>query len=130
MRRLLILLGVIGGVLLFAYSLYGMIYIYDRDVINQQRIADAYVTFYNAHHAYPISLSELVSSGLLPKEGEYKEPPGVFSRDTNYADGDYQVFPPKDNDPSTLTMLGRRESGGQWDFNPPINAGIRDGIRK
>jgi hypothetical protein len=130
MKRIFAVLGAIGGILLIAYLVYGSIYIYDRDVIKQQRIADAYIAFYNVRHVFPSSLTELVLSGQLPARGAYKEPPGIFSRDIAYTDGDYQVFPPKDHDPSTLTMLGRKGTDGRWDFNPPINAGIRDGIRK
>lgn len=103
-------------------------YFYDRDIINQRRIADAYVKYYGEKHVPPSSLRELVSGGFLPKKGPYREPPGFWDREVLFNEGSYQVFPPKGGDPSSLSMLGRFTENGKMEFEPGINADVRDAI--
>jgi len=129
MKRLITAVGILVGLLLIANSVVSSIYNYDRDIAKQQRIADAYIAYHNTKHIYPSSLADLISAGDLPRVGPYKEPPGFLWWNIAFNKGDYEVFPPKNNDLSSLSMLGRRNSDGKWEFNPPINAKIRDGIR-
>jgi len=109
------------------------VYNYKRDIANQQIIADAYVKFYVTHHEFPASLAALVSAGYLPSNARfYRDVTAWFFQPAvDYRDGSYEVFPPADGDVASLKMLGRRrtfDGRTEWEFNPTVNASIRDGV--
>jgi hypothetical protein len=104
-------------------------WLYGRDYENQEKIAEAYFSFYKEKSAFPNSLKDLVDAGYLPERSKfYLEPPGFFRRKVNYKEGSYEVFPPKNNDFNSLTMIGRKDlrGSGDWEFQPTINASLRD----
>ena len=128
MKRLIILVCIVaGGWAIFQYYVCNT-YIYDRDIAKQEPIADAYVKFYVARHAFPSSLRDLVEGGFLPAKGRYREPPGFWDSKVEFMQGSYEVFPPRGGDPATLSMLGLRNPSGSWTFNSTINATIRDRV--
>jgi hypothetical protein len=106
---------------------------WDRDQWNQQRVANAYISYYEAKTNFPASLADLVHAGYLPEKAKwYKEPPGIFPRPVNFSNSCYVVMAPKSGNVEDLKMVGRRvrhDGKEEIDFNPPINAKIRDAIR-
>jgi hypothetical protein len=108
-------------------------YWWDRDQWNQDRIANAYISFYEDKTNFPGSLADLVKAGYLPEKAEwYKEPPGIFPRAVDFSESCYVVMAPESGDVENLKMIGRRfQHGGkdEIDFGPTINAKIRDAIQ-
>jgi len=67
---LLVLLLLAIPVLLFSWY-FASNYYYDRDYRNQQRIAEAYISYTRAKNVFPQSLADLVKTGYLPAEAYY-----------------------------------------------------------
>jgi hypothetical protein len=109
-------------------------YNYKRDYANQEIIAKAYIKFVKDRRVFPQSLEVLVSGGYLPENGCFYQPvPRRGCEDDSYRDSSYEVFVPEAGEIESLRMIARRvKQNGRdaWEFEPMINALIRDEIRK
>lgn len=130
MKRVIILLPcvlLLGYLMLRAWAC--MVYNYDRDIGNQDRIAKAYISFYRDKNEFAASLKQLASTGYLPTRGAfYREPPGFWNRECDVSVSSYEIFPATEDALTKLRILARKTQDGNWDFNPPINSDIHDGI--
>lgn len=126
------LLLLIGGAAVYVWFYFAEGYVWDRDMNNQEIIANAYADYYLAAERFPESLEELVKAGYLPRKASfYAEPPVSGNDPVDVELSCYVVQPPPRGSIEEPRMIGRRslEDGKVLvEFNPVANAIIRDTI--
>lgn len=109
-------------------------YWWDRDHWNQDKIVQAYISYYTHAGKFPKGMEDLIDAGYLPEKADwYKEPPGLFPRPIDFRNGSYVVKPPNVDDVNNCDMIGRKvRKGGrdETEFDVVSNAELRDAINR
>jgi hypothetical protein len=134
MKSIVVIIAVILATGAATLGVYAFTYNYKRDHANQERIAKAYIDYFRVQKSFPTALSDLVGKGYLPERSKfYQDIPSFFNRETSYRQSSYEVFAPEDGKIEDLRMIARkvtRNGKNEWEFNPVVNATMRDEIKE